>query len=59
MAEEKLEEPKQHQCFKNYKGTSAGMEPTAIVEAFKQSRSMYGLKLNLWLMVTVTPTKTY
>ena len=44
MAEEKREEPDQHQCFRNYEGTFAGREATAVVEAFKQSISMYGLK---------------
>lgn len=33
----------EHTCFKNYEGSSSGMEAEAILDGFQQSLSMYGL----------------
>lgn len=35
--------PRVHQCFKNFTGSSTAMESTIIVEGFKLSLEMYGL----------------
>lgn len=37
-------EPPQHKCFKNWSGTSTSMETDIIVEGFKNSLQMHGLK---------------
>lgn len=42
-ANTKKSPPSEHRCFKNYNGSSSGMESTTIVEGFKNSISMYGL----------------
>lgn len=36
-------EPIKHVCYKNYEGTSSGMESAIICEGFKESMNMYGL----------------
>ncbi|XP_063232518.1 uncharacterized protein LOC134536644 [Bacillus rossius redtenbacheri] len=33
-----------HKCYKNYKGTSTGMEQEIIVQGFKESESMHGVR---------------
>lgn len=43
-AETKQEEPTQHICFKNWNGPSTGMESDIIVEGFKRSVEMHGVK---------------
>ncbi|CAB3229525.1 unnamed protein product [Arctia plantaginis] len=42
-AEKKKETPKQHVCYKNYEGSSSGMEAAIICEGFMKSVEMYGL----------------
>lgn len=37
-------DPPQHKCFRNWLGTSTSMETDIIVEGFKSSVDMYGLK---------------
>lgn len=39
----KNQNPRVHQCFKNFTGSSTTMESTIIVEGFKSSVEMYGL----------------
>lgn len=34
---------KHHKCYKNYEGSSSGMEATIVCEGFKESINMYGL----------------
>ena len=34
---------KEHNCFKNYKGRSTGMETQIVEEGFKASKDMHGL----------------
>ncbi|GBP42947.1 hypothetical protein EVAR_96444_1 [Eumeta japonica] len=42
-AEKKGETPKEHVCYKNYEGSSSGMEAAIICEGFMKSIEMYGL----------------
>lgn len=42
-AEKVNETPRKHECFRNYSGSSTGMESTIIAEGFKQSVDMHGL----------------
>jgi hypothetical protein len=44
VAEKRNETPKTHQCFKNFSGSSTSMESTIIVEGFKNSVQLCGLK---------------
>lgn len=37
-------QPKDHRCFKNWSGSSSGMEADIIVEGFSNSVSMHGVK---------------
>lgn len=43
-AKNKNKEDNEHRCSKNYEGPSTGMEAASIVEGFKSSESMYGLR---------------
>ncbi len=36
--------PKEHHCFKNWDGSSCAMETDMLVEGFKASESMHGLR---------------
>lgn len=36
--------PPEHLCFKNYTGASTGMEAAILVEGFKRSEEMYGIR---------------
>lgn len=38
------EEPREHVCGKNHKGSSSSMESNILVEGFKRSVEMYGIK---------------
>lgn len=42
-ADNKNIKPSEHVCFKNYVGSSSGMESVAILEGFKSSLDMYGI----------------
>jgi hypothetical protein len=44
VAEKRNETPKTHQCFKNFSGSSTSMESNIIVEGFKNSVELCGLK---------------
>lgn len=44
VANNKKVEPKNHKCFKNWSGTSTAMEADGVVEGFKCSIDMHGLK---------------
>lgn len=41
--------PKIHRCFKNYDGPSTGMEAAILVEGFKSSEDMYGLRYSKFI----------
>lgn len=43
QAEKKCAEPKKHVCYKNYTGSSTGMESTILIEGFKCSIDMHNL----------------
>lgn len=38
------EATRKHQCYKNYTGSSTGMEATIIVQGFRRSETMHGLQ---------------
>lgn len=42
-AEKKEHDPREHKCYKNYKGPSSAMEADIICEGFKASKEMYGI----------------
>lgn len=42
--ENKSTEPRQHSCYKNWQGPSTAMEGDIIVEGFKHSITMHGIK---------------
>ncbi|XP_073966092.1 uncharacterized protein [Choristoneura fumiferana] len=42
-AEKRKEDAKQHECFKNFCGSSTAMEATILAEGFKQSLEMHGV----------------
>lgn len=44
VAETHNDTPKPHQCFKNFSGSSTSMESTILVEGFKNSVALCGLK---------------
>jgi hypothetical protein len=40
---------KKHRCYKNYEGTSTGMEQTIIVQGFRASEEMHGLRFKFMI----------
>ena len=43
-AENQQREPRQHECFKNWRQSSQAMEADIIVEGFQQAEDKYGLR---------------
>ena len=43
-ADTKGEEPPQHECHKNWDGSSSSMETDIIVQGFKEAETKYGLR---------------
>ncbi len=49
IAERKGQEVPQHRCFKNWEGSSSAMESDILVEGFRSTEEMHGVRY-MWLL---------